>query len=101
MASKKEMLLMSKAAQATQTEVKIFVGEEEKVFTLQHPGVREGVKMRDRSKDMNGQLVEEKYYDELMKHVIVEPRVSWETVEEMGNKAFNELMKEASSFLMG
>lgn len=70
-------------------------------YTLQHPGVRAGVQMRDRSKDLNGNLVEEKFYDELMKHVIVNPRVNWDTAEEIGNGAFNELMKEASTFLMG
>ncbi|KZE68059.1 hypothetical protein AWM68_17215 [Fictibacillus phosphorivorans] len=70
-------------------------------YTLQHPGVRAGVQLRDRSKDMNGNMVEEKLYSELMKHVIVEPKVNWDTVEEIGNAAFTELMKEASTFLMG
>ena len=74
---------------------------EEVEYTLQHPGVRAGVQLRDRSKDMNGQIVEEKYYGELMKHVVVNPKVTWESVEEIGNKAFSELMKEASTFLMG
>lgn len=74
---------------------------DEKEYMLQHPGVRAGVQLRDRAKDINGNLVEEKFYDELMKHVIVSPRVSWDTADEMGNAAFNELMKEASTFLMG
>lgn len=74
---------------------------DEKEYVLQHPGVRAGVQLRDRAKDINGNLVEEKFYDELMKHVIVSPRVSWDTADEMGNAAFNELMKEASTFLMG
>ncbi len=99
MASKREMLKLAKTAQGTQKTVTI--GDDQKEFTLQHPGVREGVRIRDRAKNMNGQIVEEKLYDEYMKHVIVEPRVTWETVEEIGNTAFNELMKEASDFLMG
>jgi hypothetical protein len=70
-------------------------------FVLQHPGVRAGVQLRDRSKNMNGVLEEEAFYEELMKHVIVSPKVTWESADEMGNKAFQELMKEASSFLMG
>lgn len=74
---------------------------DEKEFVLQHPGVRAGVQLRDRAKDINGNLVEEKFYGELMKHVIVSPRVSWESADELGNAAFNELMKEASTFLMG
>lgn len=74
---------------------------EGKEYTLQHPGVRAGVQLRDRSKDINGNMVEEKLYTELMNHVVVNPKVTWETVEEIGSKAFTELMKEASTFLMG
>lgn len=74
---------------------------DETEYVLQHPGVRAGVQLRDRAKDINGNLVEEKFYDELMKHVIVSPKVTWDSADEMGNAAFNELMKEASTFLMG
>lgn len=74
---------------------------DETEYVLQHPGVRAGVQLRDRAKDINGNLVEEKFYDELMKHVIVSPKVNWDSADEMGNAAFNELMKEASTFLMG
>lgn len=96
MATKREIIAMAKNAnnQATVT-----INEVE--YTLQHPGVRAGVQLRDRSKDMNGNIVEEKFYTELMNHVIVSPRVNWDSADEMGNAAFNELMKEASTFLMG
>lgn len=96
MATKREILAMAKNANNQKT-----VTIDEKEYMLQHPGVRAGVQLRDRAKDINGNLVEEKFYDELMKHVIVSPRVSWDTADEMGNAAFNELMKEASTFLMG
>ncbi len=96
MATKREILAMSKNANNQKT-----VTIDEKEYVLQHPGVRAGVQLRDRSKDFNGNIVEEKLYDELMKHVIVSPKVSWETAEEIGHKAFQELMKEASTFLMG
>lgn len=96
MANKREIIAMSKNANNQKT-----VTIEEVEYTLQHPGVRAGVQLRDRSKDMNGQIVEEKYYGELMKHVVVNPKVTWDSVEEIGNKAFSELMKEASTFLMG
>jgi len=101
MASKKEIILMSKKTAGSQKTVEIMVGDEKKEFLLQHPGVREGVQMRDRAKNINGHMVEEKLYDEYMKHVIVQPRVTWDDVEDMGNTAFNELMKEASDFCMG
>lgn len=97
MATKKEIIAMAKTAQVGQKVVTV----EEKEYTLQHPGVRAGVQLRDRAKDFNGNIVEEKLYDEMMKHVIVDPKVSWETAEEIGHKAFQELMKEASTFLMG
>lgn len=96
MATKREMLKLSKNQN---TQKQIIVGEIE--YTFQHPGVRAGVQLRDRSKDFNGNLVEEKYYEELMKHVVVSPKVTWETMEEIGSKEFTELMQEASKFLMG
>lgn len=96
MASKREIIAMSKNANNQKT---VTVAETE--YVLQHPGVRAGVQLRDRSKDFNGNIVEEKLYDELMKHVIVSPKVTWATAEEVGHKAFQELMKEASTFLMG
>lgn len=90
--------------EGTQKEVKITVtGEKgeavEKVYLLQHPGVREAVRLRGRSKDAMGNMDEEKYYDELMKKVIVQPRTNWDYWEE--NEGFQEVMKEASTFLVG
>lgn len=94
--TKKELLHMS----ANQNQQKnVTIGEKE--FTLQHPGVREAIKLRGRAKDHTGQLDEEKYYEELMKHVIVQPKVTWETAEDLGASDFNELIKEASLFLNG
>lgn len=73
-------------------------GEETK-YLFQHPGVKGGVQLRGRAKDMNGNLDEEKYYGELMSKVIVQPKVNWDYWEE--NEGFQEVMKEASTFLMG
>ncbi len=96
---KREMLAMANAKTANGTQKVVTIGEVE--YTLQHPGVREGVKIRDRAKNQFGNIVEEKLYDEYMKNVIVQPRVTWETVEEIGNTNFTELMKETGDFLMG
>lgn len=93
-AHKREMLRMA-AKSGTQKTIEV----EGKEYTLQHPGVREGVKIRGRSKDQFGNLDEEKYYDELMKHVIVQPKTNWDYWEE--NDGFLEVMKEASTFLIG
>ncbi len=66
-----------------QTKVEIENDNGEKFeFVLQHPGARSSVQMRDRSKNKHGQLVEENYYGEIMKHVIVEPKVDWSYFDE-------------------
>ena len=65
-------------------------------YTFQRPPMRDTVKMRDRCKDSNGELVEEKYYDEIMKHVIVEPKFDWEHWDE--HEGFQEVMSEAIKF---
>jgi hypothetical protein len=70
---------------------------EEVTYTFQYPGLREAVKIRDRSKNQFGGLIEEKYYDELMKHVIVSPKTSWDYWEE--NEGFEEVLAEAGTFL--
>jgi hypothetical protein len=73
---------------------------EGKKYILQHPGVRFAVKMRDMAKDHNGQLIEEKYYEEIMKHVIFTEdggKTNWDYWDE--NEGFTEVMMEAVRFL--
>lgn len=65
-------------------------------YTFQRPPMRDTVKMRDRSKDKNGELIEEKYYDEIMKHVVVDPKICWEYWDE--HDGFQEVMAEAIKF---
>lgn len=69
----------------------------EKVYIFQYPGLREAVQIRDRSKNQFGGLIEEKYYDELMKHVIVSPKTNWEYWEE--HEGFAEVLGAANTFL--
>lgn len=98
-ANKKELLKMAKK-EGSQKEFIFTDGEgNETKYLFQHPGVRGGVQLRGRAKDAMGNLDEEKYYDELMKKVIVQPRTNWEYWEE--NEGFQEVMKEASTFLVG
>lgn len=65
-------------------------------YTFQRPSMHETVKMRDRCKDRNGELVEEKYYNEIMKYVVVEPKVDWEYWDD--HEGFQEVMAEAIKF---
>lgn len=100
------MLYMAKK-EGTQKEHKVMATGEngeavEKVYLFQHPGVREAVKLRGRAKDGMGGMDEEKYYEEIMKKIIVKPRTNWEYWEEEENAPhLQEVMREASTFLMG
>lgn len=66
-------------------------------YTLQHPGVREFVRLQDRVKDDNGHPSNEKYSEEVMKIVVVDPKVDWDYFEE--HEGYEELIKEAGQFL--
>lgn len=74
-------------------------------YTLQHPGHRENARIQDRIQMGEGKVSTEKYYEELMKHVIVSPKVNWDYFEGNEKKGieavdgFEELMKEAGDFL--
>ena len=74
---------------------------EGKEFILQHPGARAATQMRDRCKNKNGHLHEENFYSELMKHVIVQPKVDWDYFDQEGNEeSFEPLMQEAVKFVL-
>jgi len=79
-----------------------------KEFTLQHPGIRAGGQLRDKSRDKNGQMSEDKLYANYMKHVIIEPaQLNYDTFEqwfddgEFTPSDFNKLMQAATKFVMG
>lgn len=78
----------------------IEVGEEKRKFVLQHPGARAAVAMRDRCKNKHGQLLEENYYTEIMKNVIMEPKVNYDYFDQEGNEdLFTPLMEQAIKFV--
>lgn len=65
-----------------------------KKFTLQHPGVRNVTKITDRIKNKHGIPSDEKLADEMLTHVVVEPKVkiddfdSYMEMTELVSKAF-------------
>lgn len=71
-------------------------------YILQHPGLREAIRIRDRSKTERGTSTEA-LYSEFMEHVIFEDidgvpqRVTWDHFEERGG--LSEVMKQASTFV--
>ncbi|MDE3837937.1 hypothetical protein C0966_00750 [Bacillus methanolicus] len=66
-------------------------------YTLQHPGTREYLRIQDRAQTETGVPSTEKLAEELFKHVIVNPKVSFEYFDE--HEGFEEVLKEAMTFL--
>lgn len=92
---KLEMEQLKMKKRGTQKEIKIEGIE----YLLQHPGLLESIRMRDRSKNDAGQVIEENLYRELMKNVIFFKeggQPDFEFFEE--NPGFMEVMGEASTF---
>ncbi len=91
----KELERMKMAKRGEQKTVKVEGIE----YVLQHPGLLESIRMRDRSKNEAGSLIEETIYRELMEHVIFLKdggKVDFEYFEE--NPGFTDVMKEAMAF---
>ena len=75
-------------------------------YVLQHPGSREWNRILDRTQMDNGNTSSEKLHEEIMKNIVVDPKVSWEFFdgkeddeEDEGHEGLEELMKEATRFL--
>lgn len=66
-------------------------------YTLQHPGSRESLKIQDRIMQDNGVPSSEKVAEEMFKHIIVEPKVSFDYFDE--HEGMDEVLKEAMTFL--
>lgn len=101
---KESMVYMAQAAvQFKQLEhIEANGNDEEVTYIFKHPGVRAGVQLRERCKDSSGQMDGEKFYEELMKRIIVKPKTNWDYWELPENEGhFNSTMKAASTFLYG
>ena len=69
-------------------------------YMLQHPGLLESIRMRDRSKNQLGVPMEELTYRELLDHVVFLKdggKVDFEHFEE--NPGFTDVMEEAMDFV--
>lgn len=77
---------------------------EKKVYTLQHPGARAGMELRDKAVGANGAMEQTKLWEGLMAKVIFidGKRTNWDYWEEEENFAHQtEVFKAASQFLVG
>ncbi len=66
-------------------------------YTFQHPGTREYARIQDKTLNENGVPSMEKMAEEVFKHVVVDPKVSFEYFDE--HDGFDEVLKEAMTFL--
>lgn len=90
---------MERKAMAKKGEQMQFTASTKQEYKFQHPGLRESLRMRDRSKTETG-TSSELLYSEFMEHVIFTAdggRTNWEHFEEHGG--FSEVMKAAAKFL--
>jgi hypothetical protein len=71
--------------------IKVFGTE----YTLQKVAVREWLKMRKRCK-VEGELDDELFYDEILNHIVVNPKKSIDDFE--STEELEEVMKEAITF---
>lgn len=76
---------------------KITVNETE--YTLQKVMPREWLRMKDRSKNKHGQVVEENFYSEILKHIVVSPKKSLDDFTNMSE--VDEIVKAAARFQTG
>lgn len=70
-----------------------------KKYIFQFPGIRAVTKIKDRVKNKYGIPSDERTADEMLAHVIVEPKMKIEDFDDMGE--FNEVIGAAINFMHG
>ncbi|NQX67982.1 hypothetical protein HQN90_17815 [Paenibacillus alba] len=78
---------------------KTYTSKSGKEYRFQFPGVRAAAQISDRIKNKFGVPQEEKIAEEMMKHVIVSPKLTFDSFE--SKKEFNDVITEAYRFLEG
>lgn len=68
-------------------------------YTLQKVFPSAWYKMKDKSKNQHGVAQEEKLYQDILKHVVVDPKKKMDDFTDLNE--FEELMKEATRFQLG
>lgn len=72
----------------------------DKKYTLQFPGARWCIRHNDACMNRNGVLIQEKYIDGLLEHVVVEPKVKFEDFDD-DMESLTELVEVVEAFLRG
>jgi len=71
----------------------------DKEYLLQHPGVRNVTKITDRIKNKYGVPLDEKMADEMLTHVVVDPKVKLDDFDDYAE--VSELVQRAFLFVTG
>ncbi len=72
-------------------------------YTLQRMSPREWARLRDRCKNRFGNMMEETFMSEVLKHIVVSPRVTlddfdlWEDAQEVCNEAITFQLGSAAT----
>ncbi|HBZ80914.1 MAG TPA: hypothetical protein DEP07_11075 [Brevibacillus sp.] len=78
---------------------KLFTSEAGNTYTFQHPGVRMVSKINDASKNKHGVMMEERLSEEILKHVIVQPKMK---IDDFGDyQEYQETINAAYAFISG
>ncbi|MUG68641.1 hypothetical protein GNP94_21970 [Paenibacillus campinasensis] len=70
-----------------------------KEYTLQHPGVRMVTKIVDRTKNKHGVTSDERLGDEMLQHIVVDPKLKMENFDDYAE--YFEVINEAYLFMTG
>lgn len=68
-------------------------------YTFQHPGVRTVSKIKDASMNKHGVVLEERLAEEVLKHVIVVPKMKIDDFTDY--KEYTEVINAAYAFISG
>ncbi len=68
-------------------------------YTIQKLSPREWARLRDRSKNRHGQPVEENLLSEILKHMVIEPKLTLDDFQEWDD--LQEVCNEAIVFQLG
>ncbi|MNX98634.1 hypothetical protein D3C86_1310510 [compost metagenome] len=71
----------------------------DKKYTFQHPGVRAVSKINDAVKNKFGVMMEERLSEEMLKHVIVQPKMTIDNFTDY--KEYSEVINAAYAFITG
>ncbi|WP_289142918.1 hypothetical protein [uncultured Brevibacillus sp.] len=78
---------------------KSFTSKAGNTYIFQHPGVRMVSKINDSSKNKHGVLMEERLSEEILKHVIVQPKMKIDDFS--GYPEYQETINAAYAFIAG